>query len=101
CPLRHPQRARPNVQVARNRVRDTRSGHGPARHYTFLLPVSRRPAFHRTVPEAQRAVTCYFRKAMSEKPSFFSELKQRNVRGLRDDPRYKTLLAKLGLPASS
>jgi hypothetical protein len=50
------------------------------------------------------------------KMSFFPELKRRNVykgvgayaiivdpllRGLRDDPRYKNFLAKLGLPAAS
>jgi adenylate cyclase len=31
------------------------------------------------VPEAQRAIAANFREAMSEKPSFFSELKRRNV----------------------
>src|SRR5438132_2562512 len=46
---------------------------------SFLPPLPARPTFHRIVPEAQRAVACNFREAMSGKPSFFAELKRRNV----------------------
>ena len=49
-----------------------------ARHNTFLPPLSRRPAFHRIVPEAQCASAFNSREAMSER-NFFAELKRRNV----------------------
>src|SRR5262249_22987350 len=45
----------------------------------LLHPVSRRPAFYRVVPQAQRTIADNCSEAMSERPSFFSELKRRNV----------------------
>src|SRR6187397_58418 len=65
--------------MARHRLRDARFRHGSASRHTFLCALPRRPTFHRIVSEAKRAVACSFPKAMSEKPSFFSELRRRSV----------------------
>src|SRR5262249_1983999 len=46
---------------------------------SFLPPLHERPALRCVVSEAQRAVAYNCRETMSEKPSFFSELKRRNV----------------------
>ena len=45
---------------------------------TFLPPLSGRPALHRIVPKAQRAVAVSPDEVMSER-NFFAELKRRNV----------------------
>src|SRR5215831_11404364 len=65
--------------MARCCLRDARFRHGSASRHTLLQSLSRRSAFHRVVREAQRAVARSSREAMSEKPSFFAELKRRNV----------------------
>src|SRR5262245_28361398 len=46
---------------------------------SFLPPLHERPTFHCIMPKAQRASAVSAREAMSDKPSFFSELKRRNV----------------------
>src|SRR5262249_52656244 len=46
---------------------------------SFLPSLHERPTFHCVVPKAQRASAVSAREAMTEKPSFFSELKRRNV----------------------
>ena len=78
CALRNSQGARPNVQVARYCLCHARFRPDPARRYTLLPPLSRRPAFHRVVSEAQRASALKPDEVMNE-PNFFAELKRRNV----------------------
>ena len=78
CALRNSKGARRNVQVARYRLCHARFRSDSAASHTFLPPLSRRPAFHRIVPEAQCASAFKPDEVMNE-PNFFAELKRRNV----------------------
>ena len=69
CALRNSQGARRNVQVARYCLCHARFRSDAAGGNTFLPPLSRRPAFHRIVSEAQRASAVSPGEAMSE-PQF-------------------------------
>src|SRR5213075_3326554 len=64
--------------VARHRLCHARLRSHAAGSNTFLPSLPARPTFYRIVPEAQRAVACNVREAMSER-NFFAELKRRNV----------------------
>src|SRR5262249_11820971 len=68
-----------DVSVARHRLCRARLRPLADGGDTLLPPLRERPTFHCTLPKAQRASAVTSRKAMSDKPSFFSELKRRNV----------------------
>src|SRR5215471_11950112 len=65
--------------MARHGICDARLRAVAAGGNSFLPPLHERPALRCVVSEAQRAVAYNCRETMSEKPSFFSELKRRNV----------------------
>src|SRR5262249_2938991 len=76
--LRSSQRTRRDVPVARRCLRHARFRSDPTGDNTFCFRIPRRPTLRRIVPKTRRPIAGHS-GTMNEKPSFFSELRRRNV----------------------